>query len=181
MKFRGEPKVNRWVRACWRGKLSDTTLTVLLVTLDGVALPDPSSFEELSDRQKALWARYGSGNDPLFVQLVGLQVQEVRRDYCRLALPFRPDLLQAGGVIHGGVLTTLLDTSCVPAVGSAFEKARPYSTISMHVQFLAGSNDGDLVAAGWVTRRGKSIAFCEAEVATTDGKTLAKGALSFKI
>ncbi len=76
---------------------------------------------------------------------------------------------------------TLLDTSCVPAVGSGFEKARPYSTISMHVQFLAGSADSDLVAAGWVTRRGNSIVFCEAEVETTDGKTLAKGALAFKI
>ncbi len=146
-----------------------------------MALPDPSSFEELSDHQKALWARYGSGEDPLFVQLVGLEVQEVRRDYCRVALPFRPELLQAGGVIHGGVLTTLLDTSCVPAVGSGFEKARPYSTISMHVQFLSGSDNSDLVAAAWVTRRGRSIVFCEAEVETADGKTLAKGALAFKI
>jgi acyl-coenzyme A thioesterase PaaI-like protein len=51
----------------------------------------------------------------------------------------------------------------------------------MHVQFLSSSTDADLVAAGWVTRRGKSIVFCEAEVATTGGKTLAKGALAFKI
>ncbi|SUZ67327.1 uncharacterized protein METZ01_LOCUS20181, partial [marine metagenome] len=146
-----------------------------------VALPDPSSFEELSEQQKALWARYGSGDDPLFVQLVGLHVQEVRHDYCRLGLAFRPELLQAGGVIHGGVLTTLLDTSCVPAVGSGFDKARPYSTISMHVQFLASSASSDLVAAGWVIRRGKSIAFCEAEVETAEGKTLAKAAMAFKI
>ena len=146
-----------------------------------MSLPDPSSFTELSDDQKALWAKFGSGDDPLFVQLIGLQVHEVRRDYCRIGLPFRPELLQAGGAIHGGVLMTLLDTSCVPAVGSGFEKARPYSTISMHVQFLAGSADSDRVAAGWVTRRGNSIVFCEAEVETTDGKTLAKGALAFKI
>ncbi len=180
-KLRGDPKVNRWVRAYWRGKLSDTLMTVVLVTLNGVLIPDPSSFKELSDDKKALWARYGSGTDPLFVQLIGVNVEEVREDYCRLSLPFRGDLLQAGGAIHGGVISTLLDTACVPAVGSGFDKARPYSTISMQVQFLSGASQTDLEAVGWVAKRGKSIAFCNSVVQTSDGKLLATASLTFKI
>ncbi|MDP6862762.1 MAG: PaaI family thioesterase [Acidimicrobiales bacterium] len=144
-------------------------------------LPDPSSFDELPDDKKALWSRYGSGPDPLFVQLIGVNVEEVRRDYCRLSLPFRDDLLQAGGAIHGGVISTLLDTVCVPAVGSGFDKARPYSTISMNVQFLSGASQSDLEAVGWVIRRGKSIAFCSSAVRTADGKLVATAALTFKI
>ncbi|MBM36255.1 MAG: hypothetical protein CL460_03690 [Acidimicrobiaceae bacterium] len=181
VKSRGAPRVKRWVRAYCRGKVSDTLKKVALVTLNSVLIPDPHSFEELSDSKKALWAKYGSGKDPLFVQLVGVAVEEVRVDYCRLSLPFRSDLLQAGGAIHGGVLSTLLDTSCVPAVGSGFDEARPYSTISMHVQFLSSASDSDLTAVGWVTRRGKSIAFCNAAVHTADGKPLATAALTFKI
>jgi len=156
-------------------------MTVLLVTLKSVLLPDPSSFDELPDDKKALWARYGSGPDPLFIQLIGVNVEEVRHDYCRLSLPFRDDLLQAGGAIHGGVISTLLDTACVPAVGSGFDKERPYSTISMNVQFLSGASQSDLEAVGWVIRRGKSIVFCNSAVQTADGKVLATAASTFKI
>lgn len=156
-------------------------MTVVLVSLNDVLLPDPSSFEELPDNKKSLWARYGSGTDPLFVQLIGVKVEEVRNDYCRLSLPFKDDLLQAGGSIHGGVISTLLDTACVPAVGSGFDKARPYSTISMQVQFLSGGSRTDLEAVGWVTKRGKSIAFCNSVVQTADGKLLATASLTFKI
>ena len=144
-------------------------------------LPEPSSFEELSDDKKALWAKYGSGSNPLFIQLIGVNIDEVRKDYCRLSLPFREDLLQAGGAVHGGVISTLLDTACVPAVGSGFDKARPYSTISMQVQFLSGASQSDLEAVGWVVKRGKSIAFCNSAVQTTDGKLLATASLTFKI
>tara|TARA_B100000579_G_C22650566_1_gene765999 strand:- start:102 stop:542 length:441 start_codon:yes stop_codon:yes gene_type:complete len=146
-----------------------------------VLLPEPSSFEELSDDKKALWAKYGSGSNPLFIRLVGVNIDEVRKDYCRLSLPFREDLLQAGGAVHGGVISTLLDTACVPAVGSGFDKARPYSTISMQVQFLSGASQSDLEAVGWVVKRGKSIAFCNSAVQTTDGKLLATASLTFKI
>ena len=156
-------------------------MTVVLVNLEGVLLPDPSSFEELSADKKALWAKYGSGTDPLFIGLIGVNVEEVRTDYCRLSLPLRGDLLQAGGASHGGVISTLLDTACVPAVGSGFDKARPYSTISMQVQFLSGASQSDLEAVGWVVKRGKSIAFCNALVQTAAGKLLATASLTFKI
>ncbi|HAX06190.1 MAG TPA: hypothetical protein DCX77_10975, partial [Acidimicrobiaceae bacterium] len=119
--------------------------------------------------------------NPLFIQLIGVNIDEVRKDYCRLSLPFREDLLQAGGAVHGGVISTLLDTACVPAVGSGFDKARPYSTISMQVQFLSGASQSDLEAVGWVVKRGKSIAFCNSAVQTTDGKLLATASLTFKI
>ena len=78
-------------------------------------------------------------------------------------------------------MASLIDTACVPAVGSGFTEARPFATVDLHLQYLgAGRPDDDLVAAAWVTRRGRSIVFCEAEVATASGTTLAKGALTFK-
>lgn len=151
------------------------------LSLRPMALPDPERFQPLSDEAATRWARYGRTSQNLFVNLVGLVVAEVRLDYCRLELTVRDELKQAGGVVHGGVLATLLDTACVPAVGSDFKQAQPYSTINMSVQYQGAATQGGLVAAGWVTRRGRSIVFCEAEVATTRGDMLAKAALTFKV
>lgn len=144
-------------------------------------LADPNDYEPLDDRRAALWNRYGRGDTPLFVKLVGLEVADVRVDYCRLELAFRDELQQAGGAVHGGVLASLIDTACVPAVGSGFTEARPYSTIDLHIQYLGASGTDDLVAAAWVTKRGRSIVFCEAGVTTAAGKPLAKGSLTFKV
>lgn len=146
-----------------------------------MALPDPDSYDVLPPERDVLWQRYGKGDRPLFVKLVGLSVAEVRLDYCRLSLPFRPELLQAGGAVHGGVLATLIDTACVPAVGSGFTEARPYSTIDLHIQYLGAAGQDDLVAAAWVTKRGRSIVFCDAAVETSSGKAVAKGSLTFKV
>lgn len=147
-----------------------------------MTLPDPAAFTPLAPDGQALWSRYGTGDRPLFVKLVGLRVAEVRIDYCRLELASRDDLLQAGGAVHGGVIASLIDTACVPAVGSGFTEARPYSTIDLHVQYQGAARQGDdLVAAAWVTRRGRSIVFCEAAVATASGTTVARGALTFKV
>ena len=144
-------------------------------------LPDPTTFETLSADRRALWDRYLDNDKVLFTKHVGLVLDDVRLDYCCLRLPSRPELLQAGGAVHGGVVATLIDTACVPAVGSGFETARPYATIDLHVQYVGAAVDQDLVAAAWVTRRGRSIVFCEAGVETAEGKPLAKGALTFKV
>jgi len=147
-----------------------------------VALPDPSDFDELDQRRRDLWGRYGRSDQTLFVNLVGLTIDETRLDYCRLSLPSRAELLQAGGAVHGGVIASLIDTACVPAVGSGFTEARPYSTIDLHVQYMGAARDGDdLVAAAWVTKRGRSIVFCDAEVETAAGRTVARASLTFKI
>jgi len=147
-----------------------------------VALPDPSDFDELDERRRSLWQRYGRSEQILFVNLVGLSIDETRLDYCRLSLPFRSELLQAGGSVHGGVIASLIDTACVPAVGSGFTEARPYSTIDLHVQYMGAARDGDdLVAAAWITKRGRSIVFCDAEVETSSGRTVARASLTFKV
>ena len=69
----------------------------------------------------------------------------------------------------------------MPAVGSGFTEARPYSTIDLHIQYLGASGTDDLVAAAWVTKRGRSIVFCAAGVTTAAGKPVAKGSVTFKV
>jgi uncharacterized protein (TIGR00369 family) len=98
-----------------------------------------------------------------------------------MRLPYRPELEQVAGVIHGGAIATLIDTVVVPAVGAAYDRDWGYVTVSMDIQYLGAIKGEDAVAEGWVTQRGRSIVFCKAEVATAGGRPAATGSLIYKI
>ena len=126
--------------------------------------------------------RFARAGTTLFPQLVGLEIEDVRADYCRMRLPFRPELLQAAGVVHGGAIATLLDSVIVPAVGGVLERNARFSTVDLHVQFLGAVGDDDLVAEGWVTRRGRTVVFCESEaVAASTGRPAGKALLTYNV
>ena len=139
-------------------------------------------FSELPGDSVARWIKFGRWDRVYFPALVGLEVEEVRADYCRMRMPFRPDLEQPAGVVHGGAIATLLDSVVVPAVGQAYPITARYSTVDMHVQFLSALIGDDAVAEGWVVRRGRSTVFCEAEVraAATD-RVVARSMLTYNV
>ena len=117
-----------------------------------------------------------------FPNVVGLEIEEIRTDYCRMRLPFRPELIQPAGVVHGGAIATLIDTVVVPAIGQAYEIGRVYLTLGMNISYLAAVVEEDAVAEGWVEQRGKSIVFANAEVVgATSGKLAAQGSLTYKV
>ena len=135
----------------------------------------------LPDDVAAVWARFPSWDRTLFPNLVGLVVEEIRTDYCRMRLPYRPELEQRDGVVHGGAIATLIDTVVVPAVGSAYPQGWRYLTVTMDIQYLGGVVGEDAVAEGWVERRGRSVVFCRAEVLTASGRKAASAALTYLV
>lgn len=77
------------------------------------------------------------------------------------------------GVVHGGVITALLDTALGAAVASAIPKEWWCATISLSVQFLQGGQGSRLVATGRVRRRGVQVAFAGGEVRDDSGRLVA--------
>ncbi|MEI8237954.1 MAG: PaaI family thioesterase [Actinomycetota bacterium] len=139
-------------------------------------------FRPASPDTVARWSSFGRWDREYFPSLVGLLVEEVRTDYCRMRMAFRPELEQPAGVVHGGAIATLLDTVVVPAVGSAYPVEHRYSTVDMHVQYLAALVQEDAVAEGWIVRRGRTTVFCEAEVlGGTSGKLIARSLLTYNV
>ena len=137
-------------------------------------------FDLLPTSVAQAWSHFLNWEDQTyFPQLVGVEVEELRRDYARMRLPWRKELNQPQGLMHGGAIATLIDTVVVPAIGTAYESTRPYSTIELSVRFLGPVRKEDLVAEGWVTRRGKRIVFCEVEVRTASGVVVASGNLIY--
>jgi uncharacterized protein (TIGR00369 family) len=138
-------------------------------------------FEPLPPAAAERWAKFGSWDRTYFPKLVGLRLEELRADYCRMRLPYRPELDQPAGVVHGGAIATLIDTVVVPAVGAAYDRGWGYATLTMDVQYLGAVTGEDAIAEGWITQRGRSIVFCQAEVVTAGGRVAATGALTYKI
>lgn len=114
-----------------------------------------------------------------FPVLVGIELEELRRDYARVRLPWRKELNQPQGLMHGGAIATLIDTAVVPAIGTAYEEPRLFSTIQMSVRYTGPVRQEDLVAEGWVTRRGKRVVFCDVEVRTASAVVVATGQLIY--
>ena len=138
-------------------------------------------FPELPAEKVERWRKFGQWERTYFPSLVGVVIEEVRTDYCRMRLPFRPELTQPHGLVHGGAIATLVDTVVVPAVGAAYDPGWGYATVTMTIQYLGAVADEDLLAEGWVTQRGRSMVFCQAEVATASGRSVASGTLVYKV
>ena len=148
-----------------------------------VVAPNAARFGPLPADRAEPWSNYPPRDrGPIFPLLVGFDLDDVREDYARLRLRFRPELLQPAGVVHGGVIATLIDSVCVPAIGAGYPERRPYSTIDLAVQYLGAVTSEDLLAEGWIVKRGRSIVFCSAEVRTTpSGELVATGTATYKV
>lgn len=133
-----------------------------------------------ADRQ-ATWSRFGKWDTVWYPQFLGVQLEELRQDYARMRLPYRPEFRQPAGVVHGGAIASLIDTVVVPAIGSGYPEPRQLFTIDIQLRFLAPIIDDDLVAEGWVSQRGRQIVFCDAEVRSGAGTLAATATLTYKV
>ena len=140
-------------------------------------------FEPLSAEKLELWSQFGTWDGEMwFPKLVGLVLEEIRTDYCRMRLPYRPELRQPAGVVHGGAIATLIDTVVVPAVAAPYDERPRMLTVSMNVRYRGAVMEEDAVAEGWIDERGRSVVFCAAEVVgATSGKVVADGTLVYKV
>jgi uncharacterized protein (TIGR00369 family) len=105
-----------------------------------------------------------------FVRFCGIEALDVRDGRTRLRLALRPEHANNLGIAHGGVICTLLDV----ALGTAarLRAGRPVVTLDMQTRFLAPGRDV-LLAEGRVTRAGRSVIFCEAEIRDAAGELVA--------
>jgi uncharacterized protein (TIGR00369 family) len=154
--------------------------------MTGFASARADRYDALDADAAERWMRYGQADPTIYPALIGLMVEEVRADYCRMRMPHKQQLMQAGGVMHGGAIASLLDAVVVPAVGGALAPGARFSTVDMHVQFIraivGGEGAEDAVAEGWVVRRGRTTVFCESEAfGASTGRLVAKSVLTYNV
>lgn len=143
--------------------------------------PNAGNFAPLPAEKKERCSTFPGSRPEWFPGLLGIVLEEVRVDYARMRLPFRPVLNQPQGVMHGGATASLIDSVVVPAIGSGYDEPRRMMTIDMQIQYLGAIVSEDAVAEGWTTKRGRSTVFCRAEVRTESAGLVATGTLVYKV
>ena len=100
-----------------------------------------------------------------FGRLCGLEVRELTDDRAVLAMPFDERIATAGTTIHGGAISTLVDTAATAAAWSTQFEEMPtrWGTASLSVNFMRGADGQDLLAEAIVVRRGRSLCYCTVE------------------
>jgi uncharacterized protein (TIGR00369 family) len=78
-----------------------------------------------------------------------------------------------GPIVHGGMVTTLLDTAMGGACWSVVGEDESFLTADLRVEFLRSARPGTLRAEGVVVQRNRRVAFCAADLFDPEGNLLA--------
>ncbi|SRR5579859_2119613 len=95
---------------------------------------------------------------------LGLELKEVAPGRAVFECEVRESLMQKRGIVHGGVLASIVDSACaVAAISNLWPKANA-TTINLRVSYLKPLSQGVFRAEGKCIKAGKTICFCEAQV-----------------
>lgn len=108
-----------------------------------------------------------------FQTLTGIQIVEVSPGVARVVMPVERKHLHAGGVVHGGVIASVIDTAIAFALIALID-AVEVASIELKVNYIAPVRDGELTAEGKIVHSGRRIAVGEAEVKDEGGKLVAR-------
>ena len=104
--------------------------------------------------------------------LIGATLASVEPGAVEIALPFRDDLTQQKGFVHGGILGMIADTACGYAAFSLMPAGCSLVTVEYKINILSPGR-GALLARGEVVRPGRTLTVARAEVYARDGKHVA--------
>lgn len=108
-------------------------------------------------------------------QLLGLEVLSAEKNSLEMKLPYSEKIIgnPLAGIIHGGALTTLMDTACGTACFVAIEGMELCPTLDLRVDYMKSSEPGqDLIARASVTRITNNVVFTECLVRQQNDDTL---------
>lgn len=134
--------------------------------------PDPATL-----REQLLAHSHGVA----FFELIGLEVLDAEPGRSTTRLQMRPDLANPIGLMHGGIIASLIDTGIAYAlllredVQEALHAGRSLVTVDLRVKYLRPVAAGAVTCESRVVRMGRQIIHMEAVVTNDDGKEVARG------
>ena len=117
------------------------------------------------------------------MDLIGGELDAWEEGRVVMSIKLQDRHMNPGGVVHGGVLTTLMDEATAHAIATVRGLEAPIATVDMNVSFLSPARPGDeLECEARALRVGSSVAFVEAEVRRRGrGDLVAKGRFTYVI
>lgn len=117
-----------------------------------------------------------------FREMLGIRFVGVKDNSVVLEMMIGPQHLNTDGVLHGGVLGSLIDIACGVAIGQPLPggTVRKAVTLSLTTSFTGQAKSGLIKVIGRTRAGGRRIVFASAEVIDAHGNLLAFGEGSFR-
>ena len=120
-----------------------------------------------------------------FNKFLGITIEEAKEGYVQLKLPYRAEYIGDASrpALHGGVISTLIDTCGGFAVWTQLRIEDRVSTIDLRVDYLAPGAPESLYADGTVVRVGNRVGVVDVRCwqASAPSRTVATGKAVYNI
>lgn len=128
-------------------------------------------------------ARRASGDPGIgpLADILGIRRGEMAAGRCAFECEVGPRHLNPYGVVHGGVVYTLVDYAMGGAMVSRLEPGERCATLEIKINYLAAASRGALRADAVLVERTNRIGVLEARVHGDDGRLLALATGTFYI
>lgn len=127
--------------------------------------PNPEYIQEL----------IGIVNTSPYPDHMSMRLSSIALDMAVIKLQIGRRHLQPYGIVHGGVLATLIDTATFWAVFMRVPENAGLVNIDLKLNYLQPVESGLLTAEGHAIRSGNSISYAEASVLDENGERIAHG------
>lgn len=101
---------------------------------------------------------------PGYTRLVGTRVISVDAGTVAMGVDRRPDLVQASGYFHGGVIAGLADHAAGAAVTTALPAGRFAITANLQINILAPAKGDTLVARAQAVQSGRTLGVAQIDL-----------------
>jgi len=124
----------------------------------------------------------GRAANPFF-SLTGIDVVSAESGRAVLSLQVRPELHNGAGWLQGGMLVAIADEAMALALYTLLDPGEGIATIAESTSFIRGIRNGAIRAEATAIKKGRRVAFMEAEVRADDPDRtlLARTTASFTI
>lgn len=112
-----------------------------------------------------------SFNRQTFMQTIGAKLSALKPGHCEVELPFRGDLCQQNGYLHGGLITTIAANATGFAAFSLMPANSSVLGTEYKINLLNPAAGERFVAIGQVLKPGKILSVVECEIVGIQGST----------
>ena len=120
-------------------------------------------------------------NNIPFLQLIGLEVIDMEPGWSKTSVEYREDLCQPAGILHGGVMATLVDTGIAHALmltdvfHDSIAKGGALVSVDLRIRYFRSVSTGTIYCESRIPRMGRQIFHGESVVTNAEGKEVARG------
>src|SRR6266705_258147 len=108
-----------------------------------------------------------------YANFLGLKLGEVETGEATIHLEVRDELKQNQGVVHGGVVASIIDTASAFAVATRLEPGERVTTTDLTIHYLRPIIEGEMRASARVMRAGRRLFVISVDVCSDNQALLA--------